>query len=70
MTVKKKRSDISLIEAKDSVLFREYISFVEQTATPIVLQKVNSPNLSPSALHRKAGSAKCSILQSRLEEVG
>ena len=39
MTVKKKRSDISLIEAKDSVLFREYISFVEQTATPDCLTK-------------------------------
>ena len=49
---------------------KEYISLVEQTAPPIVFKKVHSPNLSPSALYRKAVSAKCSILQSRLEEVG
>ena len=46
------------------VPFKEYISLVEQTATPDRLKKVHSPNLSPS------GSAKCSILLSRLEEVG
>ena len=38
------------------VITKEYISFIKRTATPIVLQKVHSPNLSPPALYRKTGS--------------
>ena len=40
---------------------KEYRSLLERTATPIVLKKVHSPNLSPSALYRKTGSVYCRL---------
>ena len=49
---------------------KEYMSLVEQTATPDRLTKSPLTQPLPISLFRKAGSAKCSILQSRLEEVG